>query len=232
MTAASGSGTERMVASSRKHQQGVSLISLMIGLLISLIAVMGMMALYRTVVHTTAESGSYARMSGDRSAAVLTAHVHLQEAGFGIDEASLGADLAFCSANLAQGQLTVGSCSTGRRGKLLLWRTQTSGERCAGLYITPAGDLQYLQPRPCAGAELSGSWQEQDRARLYTKSLDGAVFESMEVIEERCQALGVAGAGSLKVNLIAHHPVAEAYDAANPDTFLPINSSSCLINFQ
>ena len=230
--ALSGWGTDLMVVSMRERQHGVSLISLMIGLLISLIAVMGMMALYRTVVHTTAESGSYARMTGDRSAAVLTAHVHLQEAGFGIDDAQLGADLAICSADLSQDQLTVSTCSTQRQGKLLLWRAQSSGERCAGLYITPAGDLQYLQPRSCAGAALAGTWQQQDRARLYSKSLDGAVFESIELLEESCQALGVAGAGTLKVNLVAHHPVAEAYDAANPDTYLRINSSTCLINLQ
>ncbi|QIB49629.1 PilW family protein [Pseudomonas sp. OIL-1] len=225
-------GTKLMVVGTHSRQRGVSLISLMIGLLISLIAVVGMMALYRTVVHTTAESGSYARMTGDRSAAVLTAHVHLQEAGFGIDEARLGADLAFCSGNLAQGLLTIGTCSASRRGTLLLWRTQSTGERCAGLYMAPTGDLQYLKPQPCAGAALGGAWQQQDRVRLYTKSLDGAVFDSMELREESCQALGVAGAGALKVNLVAHHPVAEQYDAADPDTFVLINSSTCLINFQ
>ena len=92
--------------------------------------------------------------------------------------------------------------------------------------------MQYLQPRACSGTALSGAWQEQERASLYTKSLDGAVFSAMELLDENCQALGVAGAGTLKVNLVAHHPVAEVYDAANPDTYLLINSSTCLINFQ
>ncbi len=214
------------------RQEGASLVSLMVGMLISLIAVMGMVALYRTVVHATAESGSYARMTGDRSAAVLTAHMQLQEAGFGIENASLATDLAFCTANLTQGQLAVGNCSSDRSGDLLLWRTQSVGERCAGLYINAAGELEYLQPRPCAGAVLSGSWPSQERVSLYAKSLEGAVFDSMEIIEESCQALGVTGAGALKVNLVAHHPVAEEYDATDASTFLLINSSTCLINFR
>jgi hypothetical protein len=105
-------------------------------------------------------------------------------------------------------------------------------QTCAGLYITPGGDLQYLRPRACTGAALSGSWPEQERTRLYTKSLDGAVFDSMTLVEEACQAMGVTGAGTVRVSLLAHHPVAEQYDATDPSSFLPVNSSSCLINFQ
>lgn len=221
-----------MLSGTARAQRGVSLISLMIGLLISLIAVMGMMALYRTVVHTTADSGSFARMTGDRSAAVLTAHMHLQEAGFGIDDATLGRDLAFCSASLAQGQLTLGACSAARQGKLLVWRSRTPAQTCAGLYITPEGDLQYLQPRVCTGTALAGSWPEQERARLYTKNLEGAVFDSMTLVQEACQAMGVTGAGAVRVSLLAHHPIAEQYEAGDPASFLPVNSSSCLVNFQ
>lgn len=214
------------------RQRGVSLVSLMIGLVISLIAVMGMMALYRTVVHTTAESGSYARMTGERSSAVLTAHIYLQEAGFGVDNAALGTDLAFCAASMEQERLTVTNCSTSRSGRLLLWRMQTIGEQCAGLYLTANGGVEYLQPASCTGAGLAASWDSGQRVTLYTTTMEGAVFSSIEIIEEDCQALGVAGAGAYRVNLRAHHPLTEDYDAADASTFLPINSSTCLINFR
>src|SRR5690606_32129584 len=98
------------------RQRGISLISLMIGLLVSLLAVLGMMALYRTVMHTTTESAAYARLSGDRSAALLAAHGYLQEAGFGIEDAASGTDVGICAASTPGGQLRGGSCAASGTG--------------------------------------------------------------------------------------------------------------------
>ena len=110
------------------RQRGISLISLMIGLLVSLLAVMGMMALYRTVMHTTTESGAYAQLAGDRSAALLVAHTYLQGAGFGVEDATLGDHLLLCSPSMNDGRLGVGGGRSGDGGLLAnlgfghLWR--------------------------------------------------------------------------------------------------------------
>lgn len=213
-----------------RRQRGVSLISLMIGLLVSLLAVMGMMALYRTVMHTTVESGTYARLAGDRSAALLTAHSYLQDAGFGVEGAALGADLALCTPSLNGDRLGAGGCTGSGSGTLLLWRAIIDATHCAGLHITAAGTLEHLLPQPCAGGVSAGDWPPEQRRELYASVVPGAGFTSLTIIEEPCQALGVAGEGAVRVRLQAQHPVA-ADPGAAPES-VPVFSTTCLVNFK
>lgn len=212
------------------RQRGISLISLMIGLLISLLAVMGMMALYRTVMHTTAESGVYAQLAGDRSAALLVAHTYLQEAGFGVEDATLGDDLALCGASMSSGRLAASACTGGGSGNLLLWRASTHAAHCAGLHITDAGALEYLSPQSCAGGLLSGEWAPEQRRELYASAVPGAGFTALEIVSEPCQALGVAGEGAVQVRLQAQHPV--AVDSGAQAESVPVVSTTCLVNFR
>ncbi|SDS65057.1 hypothetical protein SAMN05216198_2434 [Halopseudomonas litoralis] len=219
-----------------QRQRGISLISLMVGLLVSLLAVMGMMALYRTVMHTTAESGAYARLSSERSAALLGAHAYLQEAGFGMEGAAPGADLIVCTSNTSQGQLRGSDCAPSGRGNLLLWRLlgvdENAGVQCAGLLITAAGALEHLQPQSCAGGLPSGAWSVTQRQALFTPEPTTAGFVALELVEESCQTFGVdlGVPGAALVRLQAQHPV-----AADPDTgteSVPVYSSTCLVNFK
>ena len=216
------------------RQRGVSLISLMVGLLVSLLAVLGMMALYRTVMHTTAESGVYAQLSGDRSAALLVAHTYLQEAGFGVEDAALGDDLALCNASMNGGRLGGGGCTGSGSGELLLWRVapdlETGATHCAGLYITAAGALEHLTPQACTAGLASGEWAPAQRRELYASALPGAAFTALEIVNEPCQALGTAGEGAVQVRLQAEHPV-----AADPDALaesVPVVSTTCMVNFK
>lgn len=211
-------------------QRGISLISLMVGLLVSLLAVMGMMALYRTVMHTTAESGVYARLAGDRSAALLTAHTYLQEAGFRVEGAALGTDLALCNPSMSDGRLEAGACTGAGSGTLLLWRAITDSTHCAGLHITAAGALEYLSPQPCMGGLGSGDWSPEQRRELYASTVPGAAFAALEIVTEPCQALGVAGQGAVQVRLQAQHPV--AVDPGALAESVPVLSTTCLINFR
>ncbi|HIZ52065.1 MAG TPA: hypothetical protein IAA18_13410, partial [Candidatus Pseudomonas excrementavium] len=57
----------------RNPHRGATLVSLMVGLVVSMIAVLGMLALYRTAVQVTGESTRYARVTGDRSTAIINA---------------------------------------------------------------------------------------------------------------------------------------------------------------
>lgn len=214
----------------RQRQRGLSLISLMIGLLVSLMAVMGMMALYRTVVHTTAESGVYAQLAGDRSAALLAAHSYVQAAGFGIDDAAVGTDLGVCTPNNPEAGLSGSGCAPQGRGRLLLWRLADGAMRCAGLHITAAGGLEYLQPQACVGGIASASWTAGQRQSLFTPGSLAAGFVELESRNEPCQALGVAGKGAVLVRLQARHPVAA--DVATDTESVPVYSSTCLVNFK
>lgn len=212
------------------RQRGISLISLMIGLLVSLLAVMGMMALYRTVMHTTSESAVYARLSGDRSAAILAAHSYLQEAGFALEEAAPGADVALCTADDPEAELRGAGCAPTGRGKLLLWRLDDGTLQCAGLHITDGGGLEYLQPQPCAGGLATVSWPLAQRRVLFAPGPTAAGFVALQLLDEPCQALGVAGAGALRVRLEAEHPVAA--DPSTVNETVPIYSSTCLVNIR
>lgn len=218
-----------MVYAAGFSQRGISLISLMIGLLVSLLAVMGMMALYRTVVHTTTESAAYARLSGDRSAALLAAHSYLQEAGFGVEEAALGVDLSLCAPADAAGVLRGSSCAPGGRGTLLLWRVSDGGMRCAGLHITDAGGLEFLQPQNCTALAAAG-WPSSQRQTLFTPGQAAGGFVALELLAEPCQALGVAGEGAVRARLEAVHPVAA--DPGLSGESVPVYSSTCLVNFR
>lgn len=213
-----------------ERQRGVSLISLMVGLVVSLVAVMGMMALYRTVVHTTAESASYARLSADRSAALLAAHGYLQAAGFGMERAAAGTNVALCAVNSPGGQLRGSACSATGRGNLLLWRLADGAVRCAGLHITATGGLEFLQPQACAGGLTSAGWAMTQRQTLFTPGPTAAGFVALELHNEPCQALGVAGEGEVRVRLEAAHPVAA--DPAAGSESVPVFASTCLVNFQ
>jgi Tfp pilus assembly protein PilX len=218
-----------MVRSVRFQQNGISLISLMIGLLVSLLAVMGMMALYRTVMHTTTESAAYARLSGDRSAALLAAHSYLQEAGFGVEDAALGTDLGLCTPAESAGVLRGGSCAADGRGNLLLWRVTDGAMRCAGLHVTSDGGLVYLQPQTCTGLSAAG-WPSSQRQALFTPGSTAGGFVALELTEEPCQALGVAGEGAVRARLESAHPVAADPGAGNAS--VPIYSTICLLNFR
>lgn len=211
------------------RQRGISLISLMIGLLVSLLAVLGMMALYRTVMHTTTESAAYARLSGDRSAALLAAHGYLQEAGFGIEDAAPGTDVGICAASTPGGQLRGGSCAASGTGAVLLWRVDDGALRCAGLHVTAAGGLEYLPPQACGGGLSGAAWPVAQRRVLFDPGTLAGGFTALELVQEPCQALGVAGEGVLRVRMHARHPVGA--DAAGNES-VPVVSSSCLVNFR
>ncbi|HMW71731.1 MAG TPA: hypothetical protein PKD17_07925 [Cellvibrionaceae bacterium] len=65
-------------------QQGSTLISLLIGMLISLLCIGGSLTLYKNLVRVAAETQSDATYDGQLALSMLTARLELQNAGFGI----------------------------------------------------------------------------------------------------------------------------------------------------
>lgn len=66
------------------YQQGSTLISLLIGMLISLLCIGGSLTLYKNLVRVAAETQSDATYDGQLALSMLTARFELQNAGFGI----------------------------------------------------------------------------------------------------------------------------------------------------
>jgi len=83
-----------------KHQQGLSLISLLIGLLISSIVLIGMMVIFRNTVQAVVPTAESSRSDGERASALLSAHMLLQDAGFGVEDAAYGTHLRMLNSNV------------------------------------------------------------------------------------------------------------------------------------
>lgn len=69
-------------------QQGASLLSLMIGLVISSVAIIAMLNLYRSMTQNAVIALSDAKTNGQQATATLTAQMEVQGAGFGISNAA------------------------------------------------------------------------------------------------------------------------------------------------
>lgn len=147
-----------------RRQRGLTLISLLIGMLLSSLCILAMLGLYRNLVHTAVVATQDANQDGQIAAGLLTAQLKLQSAGFGMES----------GVNLDDPGITVG----GSTQRALLWRYQDSlGYQCRGLTDRPGTDsasgkalriLSLLQADDCtANASLGGlQWKvRQDLAR-------------------------------------------------------------------
>lgn len=70
-----------------RMQQGATLISLMIGLLLSVMSILAVLSLYKNLVTISINSSTDSSHDGQLAAAVLTAQLELQNAGYGIKNA-------------------------------------------------------------------------------------------------------------------------------------------------
>ncbi|WP_052417658.1 PilW family protein [Cellvibrio mixtus] len=65
-------------------QKGISLISLMVGLLLAMISILAGMLLYKNIVQSSVQARSDALQDGQIASAMLTLQLELQSAGYGI----------------------------------------------------------------------------------------------------------------------------------------------------
>lgn len=104
------------------RQNGMSLISLLIGLLISVLCILGSLTLYKNLIHVATETKLDSNHDGQLASAMLVIQLEVQSAGFGIDSPTSASILRHVPAT---GELQ------------LLWRFTTDGGttyQCRGLY--------------------------------------------------------------------------------------------------
>lgn len=228
------------------RERGVTLISLLVGLIVAMVSVLAMLALYRTAVQVTSQSGEYARITGDRSAAMITAHTVLQDIGFGLANPEFGNNSVLQACNsitLDAGNYQLSGCSAADENehRILLWRYETlalpsapATGWCEGLAIDSGGGLLYLRPQSCGSLNLA-TWAASDVAVLFASSSTvGGVFHRLEITRNNCSPFGIAGgAGKYEVTLVAHHPTSDDpadYNELDESTFLPFRMQTCLTN--
>lgn len=210
----------------------MSLISLLVGLLISMIALMGMLSLYGTLAESSAESARDARIGGERSTALFVATARLQNAGYGIEAAKRGADLLLLngvSLNKEDGSLSGGTPVTGNNtGNTLLWRFQPSGAamQCSGLHApsnNDQGGLYLLLPRTCSALYVTDNWSFQPLLIDNTDAVDNRQLVKLSITEHSppgCGVLGITGTGKFSVNL-----------GTTDRNGNIVASTTCLVNF-
>ena len=142
------------------RQRGITLISLMTGLAISMVLVLATLMLFQRMVRATTAARIDAQADAQRTAAFLSAGIAAQEAGYGIDAAQAGTHLVvLTNAALADSALSGTPASLGATGNAVVWAEKAPGAtgdlRCSAL-LAPSGSgqggLRKLGPVPCADA--------------------------------------------------------------------------------
>ena len=139
------------------RQRGITLISLMTGLAISMVLVLATLMLFQRMVRATTAARIDAQADAQRTAAFLSASIAAQEAGYGIDAAQAGTHLVvLTNAALADSALSGTPASLGATGNAVVWAENATGARRCSALLAPSGSgqggLRKLGPVPCADA--------------------------------------------------------------------------------
>ena len=139
------------------RQRGITLISLMTGLVISMVLVLATLMLFQRMVRASTAARMDAQADAHRTAAFLSAGIAAQEAGYGIDAAQAGTHLVvLTNAALADSALSGTPASLGATGNAVVWaENATGGPRCSALLapsLSDKGGLRKLGPVTCANA--------------------------------------------------------------------------------
>lgn len=205
------------------RQRGVNLIELMVGMTISLIVVLAMLAIFKVTVFATANAGKAAAKDRERLSGFFTAQKLLTGAGYGIDAPAFGKDLVLLTgATLTSGQLSGSSAILGASNiNAIVWGANVDGTqyKCQGLYAPSTGGLVRLSETACVDAtkysQLTwGSIKLIEDTRAVTITA-GRVTE--------CQSFGIAGSGWLSINLATTNSIDSTSGA--------VSSPACLLNF-
>ena len=207
------------------QQRGVSLISLMIGLVISMLGILAMLAVYKTTVKQAAFAGQGATTDGQRMAALFSAQTLLQEAGYGVDKAAYGTDLVVISAATLNGGSLGGTAQTAlpATGTAVVWGSKTATTyMCQGLYATATGGFVRLPAVACTAATEWNTlkWSPVDLV-ADTKAEQGfSVQVQKSSAAAGCKTFGITGGGALLAVL----------NTTN-STSLAATGTTCLTNF-
>lgn len=144
-----------------RHQAGESLVSLMVGMLVSVVVALAMLSLFKVSNRLGSQAGQDAAADAQLTSALLRAGIAAQDAGFGIAGATLGAQLVVLTgATLAGSTLRGSVAAAGASGNAVLWALQPGATaQCAGLLYQEASDgsggLYFLGPVTCNSGNVS-----------------------------------------------------------------------------
>ena len=215
------------------RQRGITLISLMTGLVISMVLVLATLMLFQRMVRATTAARIDAQADAQRTAAFLSAGIAAQEAGYGIDAAQAGTHLVvLTNAALADSALSGTPASLGATGNAVVWAENATGARRCSALLAPSlsdkGGLRKLGPVPCdnAAAFATLAWTTAlpllDAPTTPVADPPTAPLVAITWREAACTPFGIAaGTGAPKVLL--------TLTAANSNGVV-LETSQCLAN--
>lgn len=242
-----------------KQQQGFSLISTLIGLLISMIVILGMLAIYRTSVQVSVRATEDASQSNQKISGLLRADKHLQSAGFGLAEPEYGGTNIHLIAN---GSLSGGVSGTlsgtaetpsgsprQASGNAIVWYREddanlngvieNSEKICEGLLARVSGNefaglLRLLPEDNCTGADTWGTidWTATVLVSAPPMSAHPAmVFQVTEAEDstESCRPFGIGDAAAPENSASGGLVVTLSTQVSTQDSV--VSSTTCLANF-
>lgn len=213
-----------MHATLLSRQRGVSLISLMIGTVISMILVVGALVLFQNTAKRTAEARQDILSDAQRTSAFLSAGITLQDAGFGISTPTVGTHLVwlrnatFSGSTLAGTAISAGTALTAGVAYAIVWSENITGTmRCSAILAPLTGGLSKLGPVNCANA---AAWSSLTWT-VNTLSDTPATPVSIQLQAINCQPFGITtNEGTLQVTF-----------RANNSNGVELSANQCLVNF-
>lgn len=211
------------------RQKGVSLISLMVGLLLSMIGILAGLTLYKNIVQTTVQTRSDALQDGQIASAMLTLQLELQSAGYGIEKDPTKTHIVRAAA-----------------GDAIYWRQRTGSLQCKGFRIHTSvdGNRRQLQLLKLASGTCNETdalatlnWTEDKILAQFQKSeatgLNLPQF-TMQLINTSCFPFGMGVADTHPMVAItaenAAITAAKTLDATATGPNAPFRYDFCLSN--
>lgn len=207
-----------------RQQKGVSLISLLIGLLVSMIVIVGMLMIYRNTIHVVVPASEAARSDGERVAGLLAAHMMLVDAGFGVENEIYGTHLQVLNGNSPQALAT--TVDSKASGDTVVWIKKLGDDSfCEGLQANKdmAGDLWRVS---CNATTLTGITPVAPMILPSRHTGDEVSGITITASREECRPFGIGTniVGGITLTLTLETTTTKALGKN-------IQSTTCLVNF-
>lgn len=148
-----------------RYQRGFNLISLLVGVVISLISILAMLSLYQSLVANALVATQDARQDGQVTSARLIIQNDLVGAGYGIEDEDAARDAVIVqevSADASETEITVPGGASADEGNVVVWRYLDTSWQCGGFEVHDNGALYKLtNTGSCDSNFPAGPWERR-----------------------------------------------------------------------
>lgn len=238
--------------------RGVSLISLMVGLIIASIAVVGLMLLYKSTISSAAKAGISARNNAEWTQGLLVADMEMQGAGFGIASPGAADFVLLKGAAFQDSKLTASSAVTAddlaslQTGNAVVWGTNPTGAAyvCHALVIrqtagnnAPVGKIDLLTATSATSCSAASDWASAtwSATPLASPAAAPQAFATLVQAERKaCAPFGTYSTTnkaievkvSRVVSLSGSDSASCSFDSSGASSCQTVNvGTTCLLNF-